>query len=614
MLSINKQKLLALALLFLSIGIVGVHAQPSSWQKTKAQGNGKITMYWHGSEPFIFLGADGSLTGIEYDVFNGFATYLKNTQNIDLAIEWKKAKSFNNTFELIKNETQPGYFGCSAFSITDQRKKEVAFSTPYLSDIAVLISSKNVPFVANENDFKDKFNNLTAITIKGTTYEKYLLKIKEQLHLNFKTEYIASSDNILKTITKRENTFGYIDLPIYLTRLKKDLNLNVIRQNVFPIKSEGYGFIMPKGSDWIEPFNEYLESAYFSSISSELIGGYLQQDIYRLIKSISSGKQVNPEEEIMLLTKEKELQYKDMLEKALADQKNKTLTNAIIAAFIIAVLGLIILYKVYIDKARANQALEAQKNRIEEQQENIEQQKKAIEERNKELLHLNEEKNNLINILAHDLRTPINQISGLIHLHTLQNPNLNQDDKKTFDTIELAIKHLNELIAKILNVEAIEARQSNIKLEKIDLAPLLNQIHQEFTEKAKEKGITLEISNSKNIDVLGDATYLHQILDNLLSNALKFSYSGTKVVLTVASNGGKAIIKITDQGPGFTQQDLNKLFGKFQRLSAKPTAGEPSIGLGLSIVKKYVDLLNGTIKCNSEMGKGAEFTIELPLA
>ena len=106
--------------------------------------------------------------------------------------------------------------------------------------------------------------------------------------------------------------------------------------------------------------------------------------------------------------------------------------------------------------------------------------------------------------------------------------------------------------------------------------------------------------------------YLHQVFDNLISNALKFSYPGTSINISVAESKQQVAIAIADQGPGFTQQDMKKLFGKFQRLSAKPTAGEPSTGLGLSIVKKYVKLLKGTIKCDSEMGKGAVFTIYLP--
>jgi signal transduction histidine kinase/ABC-type amino acid transport substrate-binding protein len=590
-----------------------ISAQPSSWKTTLVKGKGTITIYWHGSEPFIFYDENGNLTGLEYDVFEGFADYLKQTHNIDLTINWVKAEAFSETFDLIKNEKASGFFGCSAFSITDNRKQEVDFSAPYLSDISVLISNKNIPIVANESEFKSVFSGLTAITIKGTTYEKYLKEISQRLGTNFKLEYIPSSQNILKTLALRENAFAFIDLPIYLTNLKNNPELHVLRQNVFPIKSEGYGFIMTKNSDWRQPFSNYLNSSYFNAKSPTIIGGYLQHDIYNLIKKISSGNQVNPDEEILLLTKEKEIQYKELLNTALTNQKNKTLINSIIAAFILAIIALVILYKVYVDKARSNKALQQQKVKIEQQQEDIEIQNKAIENRNDELIALNEEKNNLIHVLAHDLRTPINQIAGLVQLHTLQHKTLSKEDKFTFDTIMGSVERLNEMISKILDVEVIESQVPNINKEQLDVSKIIGEALEEFSKIAKKKSIKIKGHLPNEILVLGDRLYLRQIFDNLISNALKFSYPGTVINISAAENKQKVEIKIADQGPGFTHQDMKELFGKFHRLSAKPTAGEPSTGLGLSIVKKYVDLLNGTIECDSEMGKGAVFTIHLPV-
>ncbi len=597
---------LLFSLLFLSYSYLAFAQQPSSWKTTLENGKGTITIYWHGSEPFIFYDENGNLAGIEYEIFEGFSGYLKQVHGVELEINWVGVNSFIETFELVKNKKATGFFGCSAFSITDSRKLVVDFSTSYLSDMAVLISSNNVPIVANEKEFKSVFSELTAITIKGTTYEKELMEMREQLGMNFKIDYIPSSDNILKALAlKKENAFAYIDLSIYLTNLKNNPDLPVLRQNVFPIKYDGFGYILPKNSDWQQPFNNYLNSHYYKSKSAKIIGGYLQQDIYNLIKSISSGKQVNPDEEILLLTKEKEIQYRELLENALASQKNKTIINSVIAAFLLAVIGLIILYKVYVDKTRSNTALQEQKVKIEQQQENI-------ESRNEELIALNEEKNSLINVLAHDLRTPINQISGLIHLHTLQHKNLNKEDKFTFDTIMGSVGRLNDMISKILDVEAIESQAPNIKNEEVDINKLLEEVLGGFSKAAEEKSISFDVGSSLATTFFSDSLYLRQILDNLVSNALKFSYPGTVVNISVAKTKQEIILKIADQGPGFTQQDMKKLFGKFQRLSAKPTAGEPSTGLGLSIVKKYVDLLNGTIECASEMGKGAVFTICLP--
>jgi signal transduction histidine kinase len=104
-----------------------------------------------------------------------------------------------------------------------------------------------------------------------------------------------------------------------------------------------------------------------------------------------------------------------------------------------------------------------------------------------------------------------------------------------------------------------------------------------------------------------------RILDNLLSNAIKFSNNGGKVGLNVEITGRILRIRIKDSGPGISQEDQKKLFQPFQRLSARPTAGEASSGLGLSIVKSLSTKLGGTITCQSEIGEGAQFVLELPL-
>ena len=101
-----------------------------------------------------------------------------------------------------------------------------------------------------------------------------------------------------------------------------------------------------------------------------------------------------------------------------------------------------------------------------------------------------------------------------------------------------------------------------------------------------------------------------QVFENLISNAIKFSPPHKAVKVILAKDNGKARAEIIDEGPGLTEEDKKKVFGKFQRLSAKPTGGEHSTGLGLSIVKKYVEAMNGKVWCESEHGKGANFIVE----
>jgi signal transduction histidine kinase len=113
-------------------------------------------------------------------------------------------------------------------------------------------------------------------------------------------------------------------------------------------------------------------------------------------------------------------------------------------------------------------------------------------------------------------------------------------------------------------------------------------------------------------EAYGDVGAVTQILDNILSNAIKYSPPFTHVDVLVTSRDGAVLMEVQDQGPGFSSEDMQRLYQKFARLSAQPTAGESSTGLGLSIVKKLVEAMNGTVRCESQSGEGARFTITLP--
>ncbi|MFZ6002154.1 MAG: sensor histidine kinase, partial [Bacteroidota bacterium] len=112
--------------------------------------------------------------------------------------------------------------------------------------------------------------------------------------------------------------------------------------------------------------------------------------------------------------------------------------------------------------------------------------------------------------------------------------------------------------------------------------------------------------------VFGDSLFLIQVFENLISNALKFSEKGKQVEVEISSSDSQVRVVVKDQGPGLTAEDQALLFKKFQRLSTHPTDGEKSTGLGLSIVKKYVELMGGRVWCESEQGHGASFIVEIP--
>jgi signal transduction histidine kinase len=236
-----------------------------------------------------------------------------------------------------------------------------------------------------------------------------------------------------------------------------------------------------------------------------------------------------------------------------------------------------------------------------------------VAQRTAELVAFNEEKNLLIGLVAHDLRGPVGRVNGLVDLLRLEARNLTPEQHECLQMILESNEHLLALIDRILDVEAIEAGRFTLSPERLDVAALLGEHLAGFAGGAARKNIMLE-GHWPGKPVYGtiERNFFTQIVENLVSNALKFSHPGSRVFVRLRTDGAWLYLEVQDEGPGLSATDQTKLFGKFQKLSARPTGGEPSSGLGLSIVKKYVELMRGKVWCESEKGKGATFVVQLP--
>jgi signal transduction histidine kinase len=247
--------------------------------------------------------------------------------------------------------------------------------------------------------------------------------------------------------------------------------------------------------------------------------------------------------------------------------------------------------------------------RITSMHQEVQKQKDEIVNKNEELISLNNEKNNLIGIVAHDLKSPLNQIEGLISLIKLT-ADLEEEPLKFVDTINISVGRLNAMIAKILDVEAIESKKLNLKMEKVNLVKLVKTIVDNFKITAEAKGIQLinQFSVKEAFSNI-DSSFANQIYENILSNAIKFSPNKKNIYINLLPVDHQWMIEIKDEGPGLSEDDKKKLFGKYQKLSAQPTGNETSTGLGLSIVKKYVEAMDGNIWCESQPKNGASFFV-----
>jgi signal transduction histidine kinase len=311
-------------------------------------------------------------------------------------------------------------------------------------------------------------------------------------------------------------------------------------------------------------------------------------------------REIERQQEIAFKNTRLELQQSE-LERVATRQQYLMYTAALFLLIIILVLV------IYFIKRRDNRKLQIQF-------EEINRQKEQIEVINKTLVDLNEEKNDLIGIVAHDLKSPLNQISGMLEIIKLTNREQPAEQQEFTAAIEKSTNRLKKMVSKILDVNAIESKTLNIKLEPVNITELLNDIVSRFTIMAENKSIIILMQFESNIPVIHtDAGYVSEVLENLMSNAVKYSPLEKQITIKLSKRASFVRIEFIDQGQGIGPADMKKLFGKFHKLTARPTAGEDSTGLGLSIVKKYVQALNGSVWCESEEGKGANFIVELPV-
>jgi signal transduction histidine kinase len=231
---------------------------------------------------------------------------------------------------------------------------------------------------------------------------------------------------------------------------------------------------------------------------------------------------------------------------------------------------------------------------------------------NSHLLNLNNEKNELMGIAAHDLRNPLAVILGNADLMTtIKDPAVLS--RLTQNTKAVAIR-MRDLLANLLDVNAIEQGKFLVKKENCDIHVLIHESLDHNQSAATKKQIVFRIGISEGLWATADRAAVLQILDNLISNSLKYSPPNTTVHVHALPEKDHIVINVRDEGPGISEADQKKLFQKFTRLTARPTGGESSTGLGLAIVKKLAEAMAGSIQCASTLGAGSTFALRLPVS
>lgn len=232
---------------------------------------------------------------------------------------------------------------------------------------------------------------------------------------------------------------------------------------------------------------------------------------------------------------------------------------------------------------------------------------------NDKLAAANKEKDRYLGIAAHDLRNPLSSTRGLAEL--MMESELEPEQQREFlETIHRTSDEMLVMVNDLLDVAVIESGRLDLRFKEVDIARLVKQRirHQEPSARAKKIGLDLEAPEKLVASI--DSARFSQVVDNLVSNAIKFSPPGTTVAVALRAEGESFVLDVRDQGPGMSEDDRKLLFRSFQKLSARPTGGEKSTGLGLAIVKKIVDAHHGRIEVDSAPGRGSRFTVTTPMS
>ena len=250
---------------------------------------------------------------------------------------------------------------------------------------------------------------------------------------------------------------------------------------------------------------------------------------------------------------------------------------------------------------------------LELQKAQIKSQNDEIINQNESLQQLNNEKNYLLGTVAHDLKNPLNSIYSIAQILQIKRSLQQSERDKYIEQVGVIAEKLNNTVTDLLDTTTLEAGKLEVQLINAPLADLVGEIVARFYAIAEQKAITLTVQeHNAQSRACFDEHLLTKSIENIIDNAIKYTPKGGNVWVSLAYMEDCTSISITDNGPGLSVEDQAKLFNRYTTLSPVPTGKEKSTGLGLSIVKKYVESMSGHVYCKSRLGEGTTFTIKLP--
>lgn len=430
----------------------------------------------------------------------------------------------------------------------------------------------------NRIDITSTYNNLGSLNFKQKKYDDALPYFRQNLQVHMATNSTGDLWIDLLNLADLFTEKHQFDSASYYAERTMDLARKLGSKS----KEADSHAMMAKLAEYREDYYtayDHLKSWY--SLDTAIVNGDTHQTIAELQERFNAKER---EAANQLL--------KEQVEKEVL--KAKGITLLAVALGIIGVLAAI----AFVTKRNANRRLQATNQLILQQ--------------NDKLAELNHEKNSLISIVSHDLNTPFATIHVWGNLMLHEADRLSPEQQRALSKIIQASNYGEGLISRILDVEKKDIGDHKLRIENFDLTILTEDVLDNFKMMADKKDIRLHVElPEKELYILSDKHLVSRICENLLSNAIKYTPRGKNVYVSVSDEQDGISIKVRDEGVGIDKEEMPHLFSKYSKISTQPTEGENSTGLGLSIVKRIVEEINGKISCESEPGQGSLFTVIL---
>ena len=433
------------------------------------------------------------------------------------------------------------------------------------------------------------YNNIGALFLNQEKFDSALVYQREALRLYEKTRYNAGLSNLLGTIAQTQNRLGRHSEAIVSARRA----LEYVGKNDFkPEQVLAYQVL----SDAYTGLGDYK-----SALAMMKNAATLQDSMYSVANAqkLAELETAQKEQEIKLL------------------QSQRVQENIIRNALGLGAIALVAFAVVLV---RSNRQSKRDNLRLQELNE-------KLFDANEELSLLTSEKDEILNIVTHGLKSQIFGVRTIAELIRIEAANLNFLALAEMSAkISTAAGQMFSSVTNLLTMNEVEQGVLLPAMKAVDISSVVERICAEFSDYAATKDIRIHDTHQDNASAddrfvaLADERMFREVMENIISNALKYSPRGKNIHIRLSTYSSQLQannvirVEVQDEGEGISASDMKKLFGKFARLSAQPTGGEHSTGLGLSIVKKMVEAMNGKVWCESELGKGATFIVELPKA